>query len=293
MNGTPLLIRAPAKVNLVLEVLGKRPDGFHDLALVFQALDLEDELMVSPTDSDVSVKVEGIPVLPADGTNLAAKAAHLFFEKARIRGGVHIHLRKRIPIAAGLGGGSTDAAATLVALNELYAANLPEEMIHEMASLLGADVAFFLKGGTALGTGKGEILEGLPAPAPLSLVLVKPAEGISTARVYGSGKFSFTDGVRAREFASRASGLAPSGVASRLFNALEEAAFQVLPECREIRDELTGAGCLAARVSGSGSTVFGIAPDDTLAGEIALRLARPGRFTAAVKSAPYGVRRIS
>ena len=292
MNGSPLVYRAPAKVNLILEVLGKRPDGYHELALVFQALSLEDELEFRPAEADVTVKVEGIPVLPADGTNLVAKAAQVFFEYTRLRGGAAILLKKRILLTAGLGGGSSDAAATLVALNELYATNLPAEVLAELALKLGSDVPFFLVGGTALGRGRGEALESLPAVPPLRLALVKPAEGLSTGVVYGSGRIRFTDGSRAREFGDRMAGATAEDVARGLYNALEEPAFELQPECRQIRDELLEAGCLGALVSGSGSTVFGIAADETAAGEIALRLARPGRFTASASSVPHGIRRI-
>jgi 4-diphosphocytidyl-2-C-methyl-D-erythritol kinase len=291
MKGTPLVYRAPAKVNLLLEVLGRRADGYHELALVFQTVSLEDELEVYPADSDVAVRVEGIPVLPADGTNLVAKAAQVFFEHTRLRGGVSILLRKRIPIAAGLGGGSSDAAATLIALNELYAANLPPEDLAALAASLGSDVPFFLVGGTALGRGRGEVLERLPDLPETWFALVKPGEGLSTGAVYGSGLVSFTDGSRALGFGRRG-GVGIPETARGLFNALEEPAFKLLPECRRIRDELLDAGCLGALVSGSGSTVFGIARDEAAAGEAALRSARPGRFTAAVKSVPYGVRRI-
>lgn len=292
MSGAPLIYRAPAKVNLVLEVLGRRADGYHELALVFQALSLEDELEVRPADSDVTVRVEGIPVLPSDGTNLVAKAAQAFFEHLRLRGGAHFLLKKRIPLAAGLGGGSSDAAATLLALNELYAANLPPEMLAELALKLGSDVPYFLVGGTALGRGRGERLERLSDAPPLDLVLVKPAEGLSTGAVYGSGRVAFTDGSRAEGFRPGPDWKSPGDVARRLFNALEEPAFHLLPECRRLRDELLEAGCLGAMVSGSGSTVFGIARDEREAQAVADRLSRPGRFTAAVKTTTNGVRRI-
>jgi len=293
MNGTPLLYRTPAKVNLILEVLGRRPDGYHDLALVFQAISLEDELEVRPADSDVVVRVEGIPVLPTDGTNLVAKAAQSFFEETRLRGGVSIVLRKRIPLAAGLGGGSSDAAATLIALNELYATNLPETSMLSLAARLGSDVAFFLKGGTALGRGRGEILERLPDVPAMAIVLAKPAAGLSTAAVYGSGLIQSTDGGRAQGFGKTLGSATSEQVALSLFNALEGPAFHLLPECRAIRDELMEAGCLGAMVSGSGSTVFGIAENEVRSGEIALRVAKPGRFTASAVTVPWGVRKMN
>ncbi len=292
MNGKSLLYKAPAKVNLVLEVLGKRPDGFHELAMVFQALSLEDELEVRPASSDISVKIEGIPVHPPDGTNLVVKAAHLFFETIRINGGASFVLRKRIPVSAGLGGGSSDAAATLMALNELYAAHLPQDWLNGMAAKLGSDVAFFFTGGTALGTGRGEIIQKMPEIPSMHIVLVKPESGLSTAVVYGSGNISFSDGSKARSMGTRTASATLEGVVKELFNALEEPAFALMPEERKIRDELLDAGCRGAMVSGSGSTVFGIATSGAQAAEVALRLMKPGRFTSAVQTVPWGVRRV-
>jgi 4-diphosphocytidyl-2-C-methyl-D-erythritol kinase len=256
-----LFLRTPAKVNPVLEVLGKRPDGFHELALVFQAIDLYDEIRIEEGGQGIRLEVEG-SALPADDSNLVMKAVRLFAHDV-LRGSIDIRIRlkKNIPMAAGLGGGSSDAAATLLGLDRLFKTDLDLKKLMPLAAQLGSDVAFFLTGGTALGRGRGEIIEPWEATAPWSLVLVKPQEGLSTPSVYRSGKAVFTSGERAQSFRQVALKGDPALIAKALFNGLEPAALSLLPLIGEIREALVKAGSLGVLVSGSGPTVFGVAQD--------------------------------
>ncbi len=191
-----LTLTAACKVNLALEVLGKRPDGYHELATVMQTIDLADRLVVEDAD-DLSMATTS-PDVPADGGNLALRAAAALREAAKVDRGVRVRLVKRIPVAAGLGGGSSDAAAVLLALNRLWGLRWPIDRLADVAVTLGMDVPFFLRGGVALGTGRGEKLARLEAGA-LALVLVNPGEALSTAAVYGRvTPAMYSDGGRAR-----------------------------------------------------------------------------------------------
>jgi 4-diphosphocytidyl-2-C-methyl-D-erythritol kinase len=176
------VLEAAAKINLALEVLGKRPDGYHEIATVMQTVDLSDRLALE--DAEVLELSASAPDIPTDETNLALRAARALRDAAGIERGARITLDKRIPVAAGLGGGSTDAAATLVGLNRLWGLRWPVARLGEVAVTLGMDVPFFLRGGAALGTGRGERLEPLAGGA-LALVLVHPRVGANTAEIYG------------------------------------------------------------------------------------------------------------
>lgn len=284
-----LHLRAPAKINPVLEVLGKRPDGFHELALVFQAVDLYDEIQMDKDGSGIRLEVEGA-ALPADDSNLVMKAARLFSQEAM--GGktsVHIRLKKNIPMAAGLGGGSSDAAATLLGLDELFKTGWGAKKLQPLAAQLGSDVAFFLTGGTALGTGRGEIIEPWESPAEWSLVLVKPSEGLSTPSVYQSGKALFTSGEKAKAFRAAAQMEDLGWIGRSLFNGLEPAALFLLPAIDGIRQALLKAGSLGTLVCGSGPTVFGVARDPEHANKIRAALSGRGWDIWAAKAIPDGV----
>lgn len=215
--------------------------------------------------------------LEVGDTNLVMKAVSLFMREVlgRVKG-IKIRLRKRIPLEAGMGGGSSDAAATLVAMDHLFETNLGLEKLLEMAPYLGSDVAFFLLRGTALGRGRGEILTPLEPGPPLSLVLVKPSRGLSTPDVYRSGKAVMTDGKRADSFQKILSVGKPEKIAQNLFNGLEPAALSLMPEIGEIKKALADAGALGTLVSGSGPTVFGVARDHGDAEKMAARLQRNG-----------------
>jgi len=186
--------RAPAKVNLVLRVLGRREDGYHEIASLMQSISLFDELDFSPHQRGIILRCPGND-LPTDGRNLVYRAAAAFFRRTGIAGGVKIELRKRIPMAAGLGGGSSDAAATLSALNELYGAPLPAAELSSLAASLGADVPFFLFGPRAWAFGIGERLEPAAPLPPFHLVLLHPPFEVPTGPVYQGLNLGLTNDI--------------------------------------------------------------------------------------------------
>lgn len=245
-------------MNLVLEVLGKRDDGYHELSTVLQAVDLFDRLVLEE-DKALALRTSD-PELPTDEANLVVRAARLLREAAGVSRGARITLEKQIPVAAGLGGGSSDAAATLWGLNRLWGLGWGRERLAGLAAQLGMDVPFFLRGGRALATGRGERLRALPPAPALSLVLVKPNFPLSTREVYGRVPPGWRDdgkrtGTLVRALASRDS----SRVATSLYNALEAVVEPAYPEIARIKRALLGAGALGSVMSGSGPTVLGLA----------------------------------
>jgi 4-diphosphocytidyl-2-C-methyl-D-erythritol kinase len=285
---------APAKINPVLEVLAKRPDGYHELALVFQAVGLTDEISFAEGKEGIRLLVEeSSEPLAEDGSNLIVKAGNLFIKEIlRGKGGAEIRLKKKIPLAAGLGGGSSDAAAALLGLDRLFGTKLTFDQFQSLAEVLGSDVPFFLTGGTALGTGRGEKIEPWPSELSLDLVLVKPLKGLSTPAVYQSGRAVLTDGSKARGFRELLAGSNPGKIASALFNGLEPAAVFLMEEIGAIRKALLDAGCLGALVSGSGPTVFGMASSPAEAGRIRKKLEGKGWSVFVTKTVSDGIRSV-
>lgn len=176
-------IRAYAKINLTLDVLNKRDDGYHDVSMVLQSISLYDTLRLSKEANGITLAVENM-YLPADEANLAWKAAKIFFDTQKISGGVKIQIKKRIPVAAGLAGGSADAAAVLRGMNELFEQNLSVEELCRMGEAIGSDVPFCIIGGTAFASGRGEIVETLAELPELHVVVAKPPISVSTAWAY-------------------------------------------------------------------------------------------------------------
>ena len=188
--------RAFAKINLYLEVIGKRDDGFHDIRTVMHSVTLCDDVTVSlvPTRmTEVRIDIEGNPRLPKDSRNLAVKAAELFLERSGRQGTVHIRMNKRIPVAAGLAGGSSDAAAVLRAMNRLFDGCYTERALSGLAAELGSDVPFCLIGGTALCEGRGEIITKLPDASPSSFVIAVSDERVSTPYAYATLDAAYSD----------------------------------------------------------------------------------------------------
>ncbi len=256
----PVLSRfAYGKINFSLDVLGLRSDGYHEIATVMQSISLADRLdlqKAAPGQIKLKTDCSGLPV---DQDNLVMKAAVLLQEKYRPPWGAEIFLHKRIPLAAGLAGGSADAAAALRSLNELWELELGEEELRQLGRLLGADVPFCLLGGLALARGVGEKLTPLPNPPDLWLVLVKPEGSLSAGRVYRQwdlrGQPSGRHTERVLHALRQADGRA---LAACLGNDLEAAACRLLPEIEEIKKELLRRGAWGALMSGSGPTVFGL-----------------------------------
>jgi 4-diphosphocytidyl-2-C-methyl-D-erythritol kinase len=267
-----LVLSAAAKVNLSLEVLGRRADGYHEIATVMQAIDLADRLVLEEADDlELRTTARGIP---ADSANLALRAAQALRDAAAIDRGVRIRLDKRIPVAAGLGGGSTDAAAVLVGLNRLWRLRWPLERLEGVAVTLGMDVPFFLRGGTALGTGRGERLRSVVGPG-LALVLVNPGMGASTAETYGRvSPRMYTEGQHSRALLTALESRRTGRVADHLYNALEAALGPVQRHVVKMKAALLAAGALGAAMSGSGPTVFGLARSWEHARQLRARLAR-------------------
>ena len=277
-----LTLTASGKVNLALEVLGKRADGYHELATVMQTIDLADRLILE--DADELALTTTSAEVPASADNLALRAAGALREAAKVDRGVRVRLDKRIPVAAGLGGGSSDAAAVLLGLNRLWNLRWPLARLAEVAVTLGMDVPFFLRGGLALGTGRGERLTPIPG-TPLALVLVNPGEPLSTAAVYGRvTPAMYSDGGRARTMTEALRARKPTRVAASLYNGLEAAAIGVRPDLVRMRAALVAAGALGAAMSGSGPTVFGVARSFEQARQIRARLARASWGCWAVRS---------
>lgn len=277
------MLRASAKVNLVLEVLGKRPDGYHELSTVMQAVDLFDRLTV---EAAATITLEtSEPALPTDDRNLVVRAARLLQEAAGIEAGARIVLDKRIPLAAGLGGGSSDAAATLLGLNRLWGLRWRRERLVELAVKLGMDVPFFLGRGRALGTSRGEVLSALPGVGGYALVLVNPGVGLSTQEVYGRvppGWRAESDGTRRMLDALKKRNAVR--VAGALTNHLEHWVEPAMPVIGRMKAALLAAGALGAAMSGSGPTVFGLARSLDQARQIQRRVNRGGWSAWAVRT---------
>src|SRR2546423_71073 len=174
---------APAKINLSLRVLNKRPDGFHEIETLIAPISLSDGIQIEKQSRWIDFQCDD-PTVPSGADNLVVRAAKLFFEQAKIKTGVSIALHKKIPHGAGLGGGSSDAASTLMALNELFETNLPREALAKLSESIGSDVPFFIFQSAAICKGRGELVTPMKLPEPLSILLLKPEFGVSTAWAY-------------------------------------------------------------------------------------------------------------
>ena len=259
---------APAKLNLSLQVFGKRPDGYHNIRSVMVPVSLYDEVTVEEADAGISVECDA-PGVPTDAANSCHKAAALFLAWAGTPAGVRIRIRKAIPPESGLGGGSSDAAAALKGLIALTGKHPPPEALLAMAVRVGADVPFFLPGGAALVEGIGERLTPLPWNVPFHAVIVRPAFGRSTRE--GSARLGREPGDPPPR------GNVPSfrtftDVAAAVRNDFEEAWGPSHPEIAAIRRELLSAGAGAAGLSGSGSALFGLYASERLAREARRKL---------------------
>jgi 4-diphosphocytidyl-2-C-methyl-D-erythritol kinase len=256
----PLVELAPAKLNLSLEVLGRRADGYHDLATLFQTVGLADELYLAPADQ-LSLECDRAELAGDD--NLALRAARALRDHLGTEAGARLTLRKRIPVAAGLGGGSSDAAATIRGLVRLWGAEVGRDELLGLARGLGADVPFLLWGGTALATGVGDELSWLPDPPERFAVLYTPASGPAdkTARAYRAlPRAAWSDGAATRAVAADpAADLAPAP------NAFESVATGLYPDLEAARRRMLAAGAPWARLTGAGPTLFAIMPSEAAA----------------------------
>ncbi len=286
-------VRARAKVNLGLEVLGRRADGYHELRSVMWAIDLADRVTLEAGDGEIALECAA-PDVPRTPDNLAWRAAELLRREMGAATGLRIRIEKRIPVAAGLGGGSTDAAAVLAGVGRAGGRRVGAGRLKAMAVALGMDVPFFLGRSPALAWGRGEEIRPVRASQDLSIVLANPGFPLSTREVYARLEpADYGDG-RQVEALVAALRRGAEAVAASVTNGLERAAARLWPGLAEVKAALREAGCLTALMSGSGPTVVGIAPSHRAALRIRDRLAaRPWRLwvTRTVTGAPLTIRR--
>ena len=260
-------VNAPAKVNLFLQVVGRRPDGYHTLRSVFQKIDLADRLVLEKSDGQGITLLCPGSGLPEGKENLVYRAAELFLAEAGIGAGVRIELHKSIPVAAGLGGGSSDAAATLSGLDELFATGIGRARLQKIAEPLGADVPFFVNGcSAALVTGIGHEIEPCPGLGECSVVLANPGIAVSTKWVYES--LALTSFDNAFTLACSCAddtgaidglpGLLRLGGRGTLYNDLQAVTIDRYPVIGELKESMAALGAAQALMSGSGPTVFGL-----------------------------------
>lgn len=255
MNSQTHTTKAPAKLNLRLKVTGRRSDGYHELVSLMVPVDLCDVLEFQGIPEKVELAWEGLPV-PVDENNLVRRAARLFFDGSGVKGGVFVRVTKNIPVAAGMGGGSSDAAATLLSLNHLWSRPLPPEALRELALQLGADVPFFLEPRPCIARGVGENLEPVERWPELWYLIVTPRFQVSTAWVYGNLRLGLTsneyDHIKERLGKERLV------ISQFLENDLESVTSANFPILDRIKRTLLDAGAEGALMTGSGPTVFGV-----------------------------------
>lgn len=255
----PIYVKAHAKINLTLKVLGKRADGYHELETVMQTLALHDLVTLTPQREQITLSVKGDA--PAGKDNLVYRAAELLQQYSGCRQGAAIALEKNIPMAAGLAGGSADGAATLWGLNKLWNLGLKYQELLTLAAQLGSDVPFCLQGGTVLARGRGEQLTMLPDAPPMGVVLVKPNFGVATAAVFqgfANAKPTRRPDTGAMEQALE--GQNPLAMAAELANDLEYVTLEMFPQLQSIKEQVQRAGAMGVLMSGSGPTIFGLTP---------------------------------
>ncbi|KQX57730.1 MULTISPECIES: 4-(cytidine 5'-diphospho)-2-C-methyl-D-erythritol kinase [unclassified Paenibacillus] len=251
--------KAPAKINLSLDVLHKRSDGYHEVEMVMTMVDLADRIEMQELSRDTIIISSQAGYIPLDEKNLAFQAARLIKDRYDVKQGVYIHLDKQIPVAAGLAGGSSDAAATLRGLNRLWNLNIPMEELQVLGAELGSDVPFCVTGGTAVARGRGEKLEAIVSPPQCWVVLAKPPINVSTSEIYGKlnareiKHHPSTEGVLNAIREKRFDQLCGS-----LGNVLEEVTLDLYPEVRHLKECMQRLGADGVLMSGSGPTVFGL-----------------------------------
>jgi len=291
---TSLTVRTCAKVNFCLRVLGRRADGYHNVETVLQTIGLWDQVRLAVLPGDRQIRLQAAPPqVPADETNTCWRAASLLAERARVSDGAVIALEKGIPVGAGLGGGSSDAAATLTGLARLWGLGLSQEELEEIGAQVGADVPFFLRDGCCLARGRGEKLEALSHVA-LWLVIVVPERRVVTAQAYAALRRGATRGRRRgvtravqRTLAAIEVGT-PEALASALHNDFEDLPMTGIEEAHQAKAALLEAGCLGAGLAGSGSGAFGIAADRESAERAAARLRASWHWVQVAPTLPPG-----
>ncbi len=256
-----ITLAAYAKINLTLDILGKRDDGYHEVAMVMQSVGLSDTVNIQKAADGIGLSIEGADLL-ADASNLAHKAARLFCDEENITGGVKINLIKKIPIAAGLAGGSADAAAVLKGMNILFEKNLSAHELCRLGEKIGSDIPFCIKGGLWEATGRGEILTKLPPMPKIFVLLAKPPVAVSTAWAYtnydAAPAKNHPDNARMKEAIAAGDWEKAAKFADNVLQSVTEKEYPVIGEYKR---QMLEAGALAALMSGSGPTVFALFDD--------------------------------
>lgn len=253
-----LYVKAPAKINLTLDVLYKRPDNFHEVEMIMTTVDLADRIGLESRSDGLIKIVSTDNFVPDDDRNFAYQAAELLKDTYGIQEGVTITIEKQIPIAAGLAGGSSDAAATLRGLNELWNLNLTLDELAVHGAKIGSDVSFCVYGGTALATGRGEKIQEIPAPPTCWVVLAKPKVGVSTTDIYGGLKIEGLEHPNTKQMIEAIEQSNYELMCQSLGNVLETVTFKLHPEVVMIKEQMQRFGADAVLMSGSGPTVFGL-----------------------------------
>lgn len=283
-----ITLKARAKINLTLDVLGKRPDGYHEVEMVMQTIGLHDELVIEDAESGITVTTNN-PSLPGGESNTAYRAAKMMVDSLQINRGVKIHIIKGIPVSAGLAGGSTDAAAVIKGLNHLWNLNLSREDLVTRAAQIGSDVPFCIRGGTALARGRGELLAELPDIPELWLVLAKPLLEVSTAEIYQNfdpRRVAERPNTGAMIKAVRDGNI--NGITENLANVLESVTLSRYPVVLQVKQAMKDSGVRRALMSGSGPTVFGLVDSQAKAKMTVTRLRErlPGMFVELSRTWP-------
>ena len=256
-------VKAPAKINLTLDVLHKRSDGYHEVEMIMTTVDLADRIGLEIREDE---KIQILSVdrfVPNDYRNLAYQAAKLLKDTYHVKLGVSITIEKNIPVAAGLAGGSSDAAATLRGLNTLWGLGLSLEELAQLGTKIGSDVAFCVYGGTALATGRGELIQKLPAPPNSWVILAKPTLGVSTADIYGKMKLDKIIHPKTNQMIEAIENKDFDQMCDSIGNVLEDVTLKLYPEVAVLKEQMQKFGADAVLMSGSGPTVFGLVQQES------------------------------
>lgn len=256
-------VKAPAKINLTLDVLHKRSDGYHEVEMIMTTVDLADRIGLEIREDE---KIQILSVdrfVPNDYRNLAYQAAKLLKDTYHVKLGVSITIEKNIPVAAGLAGGSSDAAATLRGLNTLWGLGLSLDELAQLGTKIGSDVAFCVYGGTALATGRGELIQKLPSPPNSWVILAKPTLGVSTADIYGKMKLDKIVHPKTNQMIEAIENKDFVQMCDSIGNVLEDVTLKLYPEVAVLKEQMQKFGADAVLMSGSGPTVFGLVQQES------------------------------
>jgi 4-diphosphocytidyl-2-C-methyl-D-erythritol kinase len=257
------MVKAPAKINLSLDVLHQRPDGYHEVQMIMTTIDLADRLELINLDEDMIHIYSHNRFVPDDNRNLAYQAASLLKKQLNLKKGVEIAITKAIPVSAGLAGGSSDAAATLRGLNKLWGLGLSINDLANIGSEIGSDVSFCVYGGTALAKGRGEKIERISPPPHCWVILAKPSIGVSTSDIYQDLEVSTLHHPDIDGMVNAIKNEDYHGICERVGNVLESVTLKSYPEVAKIKEQMKRFGADAVLMSGSGPTVFGLVQHDS------------------------------